>query len=821
MTQQMTHNPTPATYGGLKAALAVLGMNISEAAKRGAVKRSTFYKAEAEREIPADQQAAACAIIAEAAQAACGRLIDSDSDGFTGSVNGTETEADGDDLDGDETADGGEAAGGALQLDDATGEDDDADTVDTDDDGDAAAETDALSSEMLADDGGAIDEAELSPSEAAPGIGAGGNNPFLGMTEAELLAEGEKLVAPVADEKGKRRPLTAREKREKIISAQQIAYAAIAAGGGSSDPTMRAVLIGIIHATLKCGLKNASKIWDQAVADYAKANSKTAEEMAAEAAARLEAEAAAAALKKEIETARLWDEIRDIAEDPDLAAKIVRYVQLQGVVGEDHSIAAVYLTSTSRLVTSRALCLLRRGLAASGKNTVVEKVLSIFPNEDIVFASAGSPKSLIYYGGVDNPDAFAHKIIYFAEAAAIARRGGDESEITMMLRTLISEGRIVYPFVDNEARETVTIEKNGPTALLLTSARNNVEEELLTRLLLSDTNETAAQTLRVMVAQHEAASGARDMTVIKCGAIELTADRLKDFQRWLALGGPYAVTVPYAKAIAAAQLKMPGVPLRLRRDTGNLLTAVMSSAIIHKAQRVRDPVTGAIVATVDDYHVAHAAVADGLTAAYAPKVSKALMRLVSTLERLLHDLNEPVRAARLKFEEDHKEKDRNSDHWKNNYPQLIDKITITQQKLGEEMGAAGKGGVSQRISEALAHNLIEIVDNSTFSPRKPGRATLTYRLLVTSAELKRQIVASQAVPTPKQVEAMIAAPVLCDATMADLAALDDGDISVTDALAAERDGATVAADDPATAEAAQARNEREIREARAAAAGPF
>ena len=60
-----------------------------------------------------------------------------------------------------------------------------------------------------------------------------------------------------------------------------------------------------------------------------------------------------------------------------------------------------------------------------------------------------------------------------------------------MLRSLISEGRIVYQTVviSDGPPETVTIIKNGPIAAIITTARN-VDPELKTRLLPMDTDES-------------------------------------------------------------------------------------------------------------------------------------------------------------------------------------------------------------------------------------------------------------------------------------------------------------------------------------------
>ena len=117
-----------------------------------------------------------------------------------------------------------------------------------------------------------------------------------------------------------------------------------------------------------------------------------------------------------------------------------------GVVSESAGVRALYLTCASRLIADEAVRLLRLGAPASGKNLVVEKVLELIPEEAVVQISGSSPKALAYFGGAD-PDALKHKIVYIPEAQIMAAKHDVESEFAIMLRTLISEGRVVYQTV--------------------------------------------------------------------------------------------------------------------------------------------------------------------------------------------------------------------------------------------------------------------------------------------------------------------------------------------------------------------------------------
>ncbi len=102
--------------------------------------------------------------------------------------------------------------------------------------------------------------------------------------------------------------------------------------------------------------------------------------------------------------------------------------------------------------------------------------------------------SLVYYGGADE-DALKHKVLYAQEAAILAERNGVENPLTIMLRLLISEGCVDHLLAIPQAGGTPLtkkIKRNGPVAVIVTSARDNIESEMLTRLLTSDAEDRAA-----------------------------------------------------------------------------------------------------------------------------------------------------------------------------------------------------------------------------------------------------------------------------------------------------------------------------------------
>ena len=176
----------------------------------------------------------------------------------------------------------------------------------------------------------------------------------------------------------------------------------------------------------------------------------------------------------------------------------------------------------------------------------------------------------------------------------------------MMLRELISSGQLSYATVQptgpNGKLEGVTIGKEGPVAFIMTTARENVEEELLTRLLVTVTDETDRQTQNILDAVALAAAGQGPTPVS-----ETELAKWRALQDWLRLG-PRDVLIPFAPAIAQDTDRRS---MRIRRDFPAVLSMIQASALLHRAQRVIDQ-EGRIIAEMQDYAIALAALDEGL-----------------------------------------------------------------------------------------------------------------------------------------------------------------------------------------------------------------
>lgn len=295
-------------------------------------------------------------------------------------------------------------------------------------------------------------------------------------------------------------------------------------------------------------------------------------------------------------------------------------VRKMGVVGEETVAATVYLLVTSRLLDKPVSAAIK-GLSSSGKSFTLEQTLKFFPPESVVIMTAMSERALVY-----NKDDYKHRTLVLYEATAL-REGAEDNQTAYFVRTLLSEGHLKYPVTvrDKESGgfKTITVVKEGPTNMIVTTTKARVHAENETRLLSLNTNDTPKQTKAILYAlADESIKGISD-------------ERLQawhQLQAWLQTA-EHRVTIPFAKELADF---IPPVAVRLRRDFGNILNLIKSHAILHQASRPRDN-DGRIIAKYADYEEVHDLVAHTVAEAVGQTVSDITRETVKTVNKLATD----------------------------------------------------------------------------------------------------------------------------------------------------------------------------------------
>ncbi|MFO0796372.1 MAG: hypothetical protein U0804_02780 [Gemmataceae bacterium] len=280
------------------------------------------------------------------------------------------------------------------------------------------------------------------------------------------------------------------------------------------------------------------------------------------------------------------DEASRLLESPHLIQRITDDIALVGVAGERELAMIAYLIGVSRLLP-HPLSGIVRGSSSSGKSYTVEKVASLFPPEAVIRATQMTPQALFHM----KPGSLSHRWVVAGERSRL--EDDDRAEATRALREMLAGGRLskLMPMKAGTGIETQLIEQEGPIAFTETTTLTTVFEEDANRCLLLQTDETPAQTKRII----------RALADRHAGGVRDTARLLKvhhALQRLLPCGTP--VRVPWLDRLADA---FQCDRVEVRRAFPQLVALVQTSALLHHRQRKTDS-DGAILADARDYQLA-------------------------------------------------------------------------------------------------------------------------------------------------------------------------------------------------------------------------
>ena len=395
----------------------------------------------------------------------------------------------------------------------------------------------------------------------------------------------------------------------------------------------------------------------------------------------------------EVERERALTKLRkkagSLPDSPDILSDLRRAVR-PVFAGDTSNVELLYLAATTRLfvkISSVAL----KGPSAGGKSYTVDTILSLLPDSAYVLMTSMSDKALIYL-----EDDLSHRMLVMAEAAGTEQQDFQD----YLIRTLLSEGRIVHHTVERREGEHrgITIVKEGPTGLIVTTTKANLSPENETRLISLEINDTEKQTRAVLENIAGQYSGDRISEIRHL-------DQWRAFQDWLA-AGQRRVVVPFARVLAEAILIRA---VRQRRDFSQILNLVKAHALLHRNHRESDS-QGRILATIgEDYREVHRLLADELAEATGGRVSETVRETFEAVRALT--ASGGINAANAK--------------------QVGDALRID------------RSAASRRLMKAVNEGLIE---NEETRPHRPGR----YRCVVGA-----EITDSPILPSPEALEALV------------------------------------------------------------------
>jgi hypothetical protein len=304
-------------------------------------------------------------------------------------------------------------------------------------------------------------------------------------------------------------------------------------------------------------------------------------------------------------------ECSGIARKPFILDEFVRLLPSCGLAGETKAAKILFLSLITRMF-ERPTSMVVDGPSAAGKSHLIETVLKFFPKSTYHDLTAMSEKNLAY-----TEQDLKHRFIILYEAAGLS--GGFA---TYLIRSLLSEGRIRYEFVEKtrDGLRSRLIEKEGPTGLIMTTTSTWLHPENATRLITVTISDSKDQTSKVLLSL---ADQERDHV---------------DFAPWHALqeyiqDGTREIYIPYAEQLA--RMTKP-LAVRLRRDFGAVLSLIKGHALLHQATREVDS-RGRILAKFSDYAVVLGLVGQQIAQVVDAGVPKTVKKTVQSVAEAIEE----------------------------------------------------------------------------------------------------------------------------------------------------------------------------------------
>lgn len=284
----------------------------------------------------------------------------------------------------------------------------------------------------------------------------------------------------------------------------------------------------------------------------------------------------------------------NLRAEPDLLGELDKELVEEGFRGDTAPVQLIYLALLSTLlevgrqeVAERLASAKVAGATSTGKNYAADAALAFLPEDLPIRVTGASDKALIY-----DTQSYERRVLYYPEGAAIR----DDGIGAIMLRSLLSEGRISYPVVvtqEGGLPETHLILKEGPTAALICTSAVRLDRDLESRVFQVTIDDSEQVTGEIIGGHGERAElGGRE-----------PRDRAEwhAYYSWLRLQAPFRVRVPFGRALAEM---IPPRAVRLRRDVGLLFTLIATHAVLNLPRRERDD-SGRLIATIDDYRAVY------------------------------------------------------------------------------------------------------------------------------------------------------------------------------------------------------------------------
>lgn len=283
------------------------------------------------------------------------------------------------------------------------------------------------------------------------------------------------------------------------------------------------------------------------------------------------------------------ERLEEVLKDPNILDDICKITEDLGHVGESKLKKALTLAVANR-ISDNPIHIQLVGESSSGKSSTVDAILQLFDPTEVFCLTSLSKQAINYIG--DFNGGIKHKVLYLGENG-----GSTDEEVVRAVRQLMSEGKIIRA-ISMKSEETGTIElqlkiTEGPATVISTTVSLNRDDEMDTRVMLLNTDNSAEQTRRIQQAQYKGSQSVK--TVASTHKRDL-------YKNALTLLKPYKVIIPFATF-----LEFPNAKPRTRRDNQRMIDMIRASALVHQYQRDIVDFEGKkyIKATLVDYAIVY------------------------------------------------------------------------------------------------------------------------------------------------------------------------------------------------------------------------
>ena len=279
-------------------------------------------------------------------------------------------------------------------------------------------------------------------------------------------------------------------------------------------------------------------------------------------------------------------------KSPDLAKKILADFDTLGLCGENTNKLIGYLAAVSRKLDD-PLSLLILSRSSAGKSTLQDAILELIPEEDREKYSRITSQALYYRG----ENSLSHKLIAIEE-----EEGASKASYSLRIMQSAKALTISMPVKDPLTGGLKTQENKvkGPVSIFLTTTRNDIDAETMSRFMVLTIDESRQQTQLIHKLQREKDTLAG---LLREEDKEAVIRKHANSQRILK---PLKVINPYAD-----QLTFNENQLRARRDHKKYLNLIKAITFLHQYQRPikqikhQDKVIEYIEVTLEDIKLAN------------------------------------------------------------------------------------------------------------------------------------------------------------------------------------------------------------------------